>query len=191
MPGVAHPNTLQYVLVGLVRHRPMHGYELFQALEQQTALGLLWHVKQPHIYAMLAKLEEEGWLTGAPASVGLRPPRRVMRVTELGADAFDRWFTTPVRHGRDFRQEFLAQLYFAQNQGIDAVKALVQRQYAASTARRDLLAAQRDHLATDQPFDRLVFDFRLRQMETILAWLDACQAAFQSADEAHPAMPPF
>ena len=36
-----------------------------------------------------------------------------MTLTPDGLAAFDRWVASPVAHGRDFRLEFLAKLYFA------------------------------------------------------------------------------
>lgn len=181
MAGIAHPNILSFVLLGLVRSQPMYGYEMHHELEQQTALGLIWHVKQPHLYALLSKLEDEGLLWGESESHGTRPPRRILRVTPRGAAAFDHWLATPVRYGRDFRQEFLAQLYFAQRAGDDALAHLIARQAEACMTRRDALRADLARLPADRPFDRLVYDFRLRQMETILEWLKICQATLLAA----------
>ncbi len=177
MAGVARQNILSYVLVGLVRTRSMYGYEMHQALERQTALGLIWHIKQPHLYSLLTKLEADGWLVGTEESNGTRPPRRILRATRQGEAAFDRWLATPVAHGRDFRQEFMAQLYFVQQSGPDAVAALVARQTAACRARRDVLAANL-RAAIDRPYDHLVYAFRLRQMEMIIDWLALCSHVF-------------
>ncbi len=184
MAGVARQNILSFVLVGLVRTRSMYGYEMHQALERQTALGLIWHIKQPHLYSLLTKLEADGWLVGFEESNGTRPPRRILRATRQGEAEFDRWLATPVGHGRDFRQEFMAQLYFAQQSRPDAVEDLVARQTAACRARRDALAANL-RAAVDRPYDHLVYAFRLRQMEMIIDWLALCPHVFAGHTE-HP-----
>ena len=40
-------------------------------------------------------------------------PRKMLRLTPRGREAFAEWVRNPVEHGRDFRLEFLAKLYFA------------------------------------------------------------------------------
>src|SRR5215467_2630644 len=104
---------LKYALLGLVIDHPMHPYEMHQQLLEARALGLVWHLKQGHLYAMVASLEEAGYLTSTAESQGTRPPRKVLHLTHAGRSAFEAWVGAPVAHGRDLRQEFLAKLFFA------------------------------------------------------------------------------
>src|SRR3712207_428899 len=112
-PMVKLPLTLEHALLGFLWQRPMHAYEIHQMLKEARALGLIWHLKQSQLYALLARLEEEGYITSITEPQGTRPPRRVMHLTSQGREAFQRWLVEPVAHGRDFRQEFLAKLFFA------------------------------------------------------------------------------
>src|SRR5258706_15088282 len=48
---------MEYALLGLIRARPMHAYELSQQLASGEALGRVWRLKQSHLYALLSKLE--------------------------------------------------------------------------------------------------------------------------------------
>jgi PadR family transcriptional regulator AphA len=55
----------------------------------------------------------------------------MLTLTDEGRKAFTRWVRTPVQHGRDFRVEFLAKLFFAGRDGPGAVAVLVSRQRVA------------------------------------------------------------
>jgi DNA-binding PadR family transcriptional regulator len=112
----------------------------------------VWHLKQSHLYALLARLEAAGYLASATATQGNRPPRKMLHLTARGEAAFAEWLASPVEHGRDFRLEFLAKLFFAARDGSPAIAALL----------------------ASQPFEQLVLRFRLGQIQAILPWLDQC-----------------
>jgi DNA-binding PadR family transcriptional regulator len=159
----------------------MHPYEMHQRLIQAEALGLVWRLKQSHLYAILGRLEDEGYIASITEPQGTRPPRKVMHLTGDGRMAFERWMAAPVSHGRDFRVEFLAKLYFAQQEGPAAVAQLVSAQRAACARWLADLNARVDTSDPSRPFVRLVLQFRAGQIGAILAWLDMCEASFRVA----------
>ncbi|HEU4329137.1 MAG TPA: PadR family transcriptional regulator [Roseiflexaceae bacterium] len=167
------PLALEHALLGFLRERPMHAYEMHQRLRRADVLGRVWRLKQSQLYALLARLEEAGYISGTLEEQEARPARRVLHLTEAGQAAFDRWLLAPVEHGRDFRIEFLAKLFFAQRDGPAAVATLLERQRAVC---RRLLVELRDQL--DQQgtpvYERLVVEFRIGQVDAILRWLDIC-----------------
>jgi DNA-binding PadR family transcriptional regulator len=171
------PAGVEYALLGLLARQHAHAYELYARLGAQEALGLIWHLKQSHLYALLTKLEAAAYLTGTVESRGRRPPRRVLALTEAGRAALDGWLTAPVAHGREFRLEFLAKLSLAWELDAALVTALLARQREACA---EWLAVLRTHLAAADPtrrIERLVLEFRLGQIEAITRWLDSCEAA--------------
>lgn len=166
---------LEIALIGLLRRHPRHAYELYQALRRSEALGIVWHLKQSHLYALLAKLEEAGYVTSVLEPHGTKPPRKMLYLTPQGSEAFTQWFESPVEHGRDFRLEYLAKLYFAAQEGEKAVSTLITRQRAACN---EWLADLREHIdavSPEHPFERLVLQFRSSQLEAIVSWLDTCE----------------
>jgi PadR family transcriptional regulator AphA len=175
------PAGLECALLGLLRGAPTHAYELHGRLVRAEALGLVWHLKQSHLYALLTRLEESGFLTSTMEPRGARPPRKMLSLTPSGRDAFAHWAAAPVAHGRDFRLEFLAKLYFAAEEGPTAVAALVERQRAACAAWLADLRAQSAHLSDTQPYAQLVLGFRSSQIEAILAWLETCAAVLEAS----------
>jgi DNA-binding PadR family transcriptional regulator len=169
---------LEHALLGVLREHPMHAYEMHVQLLRTEQLGLVWRLKQGNLYALLAKLEAEGYLESTTEPQETRPPRKMLRLTARGAAALARWLASPVEHGRDFRQEFLAKLYFASRDGPAMVSELLAHQHQACHGWLDELQAQLAALDPDRPFERLVLRFRMGQIEATLRWLDECAAVF-------------
>ena len=174
--GASTPDGMEYALLGLLRHEPLHAYEMHQRLRRGELLGQVWQLKQSHLYALLARLEEQGLIAGAIAAQGARPPRRMLALTNEGVATYTSWVTAPVRHGRDFRLEFLAKLACAASEGRDVVAELISRQRATCSAWQRDLAERIAAVPDDQPYDRLVLEFRAGQIAAILAWLERCEA---------------
>ena len=175
-PMIKQPLTIEYALLGFLRQQPMHAYEIHQTLLRAEALGLVWHIKQSLVYVMLERLEAEGYITASIEPQGSRPPRRILALTPDGQEAFVQWLRTPVAHGRDFRLEFLAKLYFARQDDPANTAALIATQQQAC---RDWLAElrmQADALSAVRDYDWLVMQFRIGQIEAIVGWLDICAA---------------
>ncbi len=173
---VSAPLSLEHALLGFLRQQPMYPYEIHQTLAQAKDLGRVWHLKQSQLYALLARLEEAGYITTITEAQGTRPPRKVMTLTPGGLAAFDNWLASPVAHGRDFRLEFLAKLYFATQSGPDAVAALIEGQRQTCAIWLVDLAAQAAALRESSRFDWLVLQFRITQISAIVSWLDTCAA---------------
>lgn len=178
-PRRAAPLTLEFVLLGLLMESPAHGYELHQKLHTLQPLSQVWKVGQPQLYALLDKLAGQNLLAGRLLPGEGHPDRQRYSLTETGRKRFADWCAAPVPHARDMRQEFLAKLYFARRTG-DA-RALIKRQRAACRNWLNSLSEQNQALTSHQMDDRLVFDFRLRQVQALLDWLD--QAAEWMDDE--------
>ena len=105
---VKTPLTMEYALLGFLQEEPMHAYEMHHQLHSAEALGLVWRIKQSQLYALLARLEEVGYLTTVTAPQETRPARKMLYLTEAGRAAFEEWRETPVYHGRELRQADLA-----------------------------------------------------------------------------------
>ena len=173
-PMIKQPLTIEHALLGFLRQQPMHAYEIHQTLLRNEALGLVWHLKQSLVYVMLERLEAEGYVTTSLEPQGSRPPRKILQLTPSGRDAFAQWLVAPVAHGRDFRLEFLAKLYFASQDDAANIATLIATQQVACREWLVALRAQGHALGDTRHYDWLVLQFRIGQIEAILAWLDIC-----------------
>ena len=177
------PPEMETALLGFVLHTPMHAYEIHLQLRQAESLGLVWRLKQAHLYALLSRMEDAGYLlANVEPQVG-RPARKVLALTDAGRAAFTAWLTEPVAHGRDFRLTFLAKLYFASREGSAQVSRLIARQRVECERWLTDLESRASALAEDLSYDRLVLAFRASQIEAILLWLDECDASLGAASQ--------
>ena len=162
----------------------MHPYEMHKQMLQAEALGLVWHLKQSNLYALLAKLEESGYLVSTTEPQRTSPPRKMLRLTEEGRRAFMEWVSMPVQHGRDFRVEFLAKLFFARREGPGAVATLISHQRVECSLWIAELQREIGALDPVRRYGLLVLLFRLSQLEAIQTWLDQCEETLitESAD---------
>ncbi len=168
--------TVEHALLGFLQDTPLHGYELHQRIQAAQRLGLVWRVKQAHVYALLAKLEGDGLVQAELIPQDARPPKRLLQLTAAGRTLFDTWLSAPVEHGRDVRVEFLAKLFWAQQAGVVATKNLLAAQRRVTSK----LLANIDNELTGQDdaqrYTMLVNEFRRGQLEAMLRWLDTCEA---------------
>lgn len=176
------PLTVELALLGFLREGALHGYEIHRRLSDPVGLGLVWKLKQSHLYALLTRLEEEGYLTSRVKPQETRPPRKLFRLTKTGNGAFLDWVQAPVPHGRDLRLDFLTKYYFAEREGPKFVTRLFKRQ---RTACQDWLRAQQalaEAARGVRHYEWLVCQFRIGQIEAMLSWLDLREQPQETAD---------
>ena len=75
------------------------------------------------------------------------------------------------------RQEFLAKLYFARRLEPTTSATLIDKQRDICADWLASLQNQADMLATERPFEWLVYQFRIGQIEAMIHWLDVCEQA--------------
>lgn len=173
--------TIEYALLGFVYEQPTHGYEIYQQLLDTRGLWQVWRMKQSQLYALLAKLEDEGYLLTTLQPQEARPPRKIYSLTAAGRSAFQQWLATPVTHGRQMRLEFLAKLYFAYRQGPQVVAPLLEQQVLTCRQWLAELREEGNAVSAADPFAQAVQHFRITQVESFLTWLLICQEALPAA----------
>ncbi|HUG86414.1 MAG TPA: PadR family transcriptional regulator, partial [Euzebya sp.] len=77
---------LDLAILGLLKERAMHGYELKRQLGQR--LGFFWTVSFGSLYPTLKKLETTGYVERVPDTELRSRRRQVYRITELGEEQF-------------------------------------------------------------------------------------------------------
>jgi DNA-binding PadR family transcriptional regulator len=162
---------MEQVLLGFLMAGEAHGYELHGRVEGE--LGRVWAMGASNIYGVLRQLEEAGQVESTLTPQDNRPPRKVYRITPAGRSSFLDWVRRAVPSMRDMRVEFPAKLYFFHALGLEGAGALIVAQEAVCRERIERLE-RRAARCEPRDFDRMVFDFRRRQIEAILAWLQSC-----------------
>lgn len=165
---------LDYALLGLLADCPAHGYELNKKLKALSALGQVWFVKQANLYALLDKLEERGLIASRHVEAGGYPPRKEYSITPEGEAALLSWLRTPVNRPREMRQEFLLRLYFARKSSPQAALDLLASQRTILEKWQSEIQNTIARLSPEEVFQALVLEYRLRQSQAALDWLDWC-----------------
>ena len=167
------PLGTEIALLGLLRARPMHGYEIHQRLSAPTGLGLIWRVKQAQLYALLDRFEMEGYVAATLEPQEKAPPRKVLNLTPKGSEAYEGWVRSPVPSTRTMRIDFLAKLYLTQQEHPEVRCALIDAQ--RQTCQVWLARLKQQAMDAGTPFDVTVWRFRIAQVEALLGWLDDCE----------------
>ena len=163
---------LEKVLLGFLMEGPLHGYDLHRRVKAE--LGNVWRMGMGYIYNTLKELEQGGQVESMVLPQESRPSRKVYRITPEGRRSFLDWVREPVPAVRDMRVEFPAKLYFFRLLDLDGVSRLIDAQEAACRRRLEQMEKRAERYGPHD-FNRLVFDFRRRQIEAILGWLADCR----------------
>jgi len=168
----------EYVILGLLKGRSMHGYEMFQQF-QSSALDQILHVEMSQLYAFLKKLERMDYIEAVLEPQGTRPPRKIFHLTDIGHEVFLNWLVLPVEKPRDIRILFLIKLYFIQHYLPVQTEDLLKQQIRACQyfltrleAKHTLVTAETSEAAF---FDHVVLSSRIHQTRSLLVWLDELQ----------------
>ncbi|MEI8132502.1 MAG: PadR family transcriptional regulator [Leptolinea sp.] len=166
---------VESILLGLLSKAPLHGYDLYKSLRQPGGLSLVWRINQSNLYAILDKLEKDGYLTSEYIIVDNSHPRKDFRITAKGIDCFQQWMREPVQTGREMRQIFMAKLYFALKDDLTTAEQLVDAQYLLGIQWKNDIQSNLDELLPEQEYERLVFQSRIFQVSAWLQLLDTCK----------------
>jgi DNA-binding PadR family transcriptional regulator len=161
----------EYAVVGVLRERPMHGYEIARRFVADLDLGLVLPMDMSTVYALLKDLHEQGLIEGQREVVGLRPPRTVYQPTPDAEALFLHWLEEPVHRLREVRADLLVKLYFCRELGRGVAVRLLDAQIGESRdylARVEKLAGE----AAVESFERLVRASKVSAARATLAWLE-------------------
>ena len=180
----------EYAILGLLKTRSMHGYEMFQQFES-GALGQIVHLEMSQMYAFLKKLERLEYIEPQLKTQGARPPRKIFHLTPTGNTLFLDWLRQPVEKPRDIRILFLIKLYFARRFLATRTVELIELQIQACQRFLEHLQARQQVVvdvseeADDAAFlEQVVLPSRISQTCSLLAWLHELQSRHEERNEA-------
>jgi DNA-binding PadR family transcriptional regulator len=160
----------EYAILGILRERPMHGYDVSRHFGPDRDLALVAPMEMSNIYAMLKDLQELGLIEGEREVVGLRPPRTVFHLTADAEAQFYAWLEEPVGRMREVRSDLLLKLYFCRAISPALTRRLLDAQIVASAAYLDRLTRLAD-ASTPESFERLVYNSKIGAAQAAVRWL--------------------
>lgn len=102
-------NTTVYILLGLLRHEPMSGYDLKKRID--LSVSRFWDVGYGQIYPTLRTLEQRELVTKSSGERSGGPDKYVYSISEKGRNVLEHWLRQP--GDREYtKYEILVKLFF-------------------------------------------------------------------------------
>ena len=169
----------EMALLGLLYGEAGHGYDLHRKVIAD--LGYVWHLSQSQAYAILKRLETRGDISVQEIAQEKLPPRQLLHMTEQGRKNFLEWLDTPSSSStRAIRMEFITRLYFMNMYFSEKINRAFEQQRTEAETNVQRLEKTLSDLPSEQIYNRMSLEMRLRQLRLVLAWLDEYQKSFQS-----------
>ena len=158
---------IELAILGLLKERPMHGYQLNRELSEQ--LGGLWRVSYGSLYPSLRRLERQGAITSEPGTGARR--KTVYAITPEGERLFLELLEETPQENQTEDARFRVRLAFFRYLPPETrVRLLERRRQALETRLDDVKAHLRDS-ATNDDYQRALLDHARVGTESDIAWL--------------------
>jgi DNA-binding PadR family transcriptional regulator len=170
--------TTEAALLGLLRERPMSGYDLRKEVER--SVGYFWAPAKTQIYATLPKLVESGLARQKKVVQSTRPDKTIYAITDSGREALREWVEQAPLDAGHGRNLILMKLYFGEEADPEALR----RQLAERRQDAERLLAELDELeaagAGGSPFQAITRRWGLLYADSLLRWTDEAAEALTS-----------
>lgn len=120
---MANTRKLDYVILGLLSHEPLTGYEIKQRID--GTLSMFWGASFGSIYPSLAQLEKNDFVNSSDTSNTGRK-KICYSITEKGREELKKWLKEPVEKD-ELRFETLLKLFFGSENGADGTLEHIER----------------------------------------------------------------
>ena len=128
---MAQKNVLKYVVLGLLSHGNLTGYDIKKLFEGE--LGDFWYSNHSQIYPELKKMEDSGLIASYEDTVGQKMTKTYYRILPQGEEELSGWLSEPLNALPPTRDEFSMKLYLLN----DAKNPLVKQIFAQEIARHE------------------------------------------------------
>jgi PadR family transcriptional regulator AphA len=151
---LARENKTKYIILGLLNHEPLSGYDLRQIAER--SIGNFWtDLSFGQIYPTLRALEKRRLVSKTVELDEGRPLRKVYSITQEGKDELQKWLLEPADI-EVFKLDILLKLYFGASVGIEhsikkvreflsRTKATLERYASFEKSLKEIVDQSRDH----------------------------------------------
>jgi DNA-binding PadR family transcriptional regulator len=174
-----HIGTLspKMALLGLLYEMPGHGYDLHHRVNAD--LGQVWHLSQSQAYAILKRLEGQRDISVEEIPQEKLPPRQLLHMTPKGRKCFLDWLDVPSGGSvRAIRMEFITRLYFLHLYMPEKISQAFDQQLGETEKDIHRLEKTLAELPSEQIYNRMSLEMRLKQLRAVLEWLDEYQKLF-------------
>ena len=120
---MANAKKMNYVLLGLLSHEPLTGYEIKKRLN--TSLRFFWGGSYGSIYPTLNELEKSGQVI-KENTISNGREKIIYSITEKGTSCLREWLKNPAEKD-ELRYETLLKLFFGNENGFEETRKHIER----------------------------------------------------------------
>lgn len=162
------------VVLGLLKAKPAHGYDLLEVFNSPAQLGHCWRMSTSQLYAVLKRLERNGSVCGKEVPVINAPSRIEYEITVQGSQQLENWLSEPNPSAsvHRIRVLFLSRIFIA-NLLKQPTDPIVKTQIASCQRQRDRFYDQKENCKSDM--EALTLDFIISQLDAAINWLETHQ----------------
>lgn len=178
---MANAKKMDYVLLGLLSHEPMTGYEMKKRLD--TSLRFFWGGSFGSIYPTLNQLEKEGKVTKEDVSQNGRE-KISYSITDAGRESLKEWLAQPAEKD-EIRYETLLKLFFGNEIGLTESKEHIERFEEKCKGELQILqmfAENLEHYLDEDTHKHYYLTVRFG-MKTYESYLEWCREAKKMIEE--------
>ena len=159
---------IELAILGLLKERPMHGYQLNRELSEQ--LGSLSRVSYGSLYPSLRRLERQGAIVSQPGTGARR--KTVYAITDEGERLFLELLQEPPQEGQTEDARFRVRLAFFRYLPPETRLRLLERRRNGLEGRlAEIKSHLRDDAGTADDYQRALMDHARAATEADIAWL--------------------
>jgi DNA-binding PadR family transcriptional regulator len=167
---------LELAVLGLLKERPMHGYQLSRELGD--SLGGLWRVSYGSLYPTLRRLERDAAIESEAGDVRGARRKKVYRITEKGEQVFLELLQETPNDTQTEDARFRMRLAFFRYLPPETRIRLLERRRQALQERLSTLAeSQRTGRGGVDDYGRALIEHNRSVTESDITWLEGLIAA--------------
>jgi DNA-binding PadR family transcriptional regulator len=106
---MARENKIRYVILGLLSHEPLTGYDIKKRIE--GSISYFYDASFGQIYPELASMEEQMLISKKIEMYEKKPLRKIYSITESGLSELQKWLTLPIEEEK-VRYDILLKIFF-------------------------------------------------------------------------------
>lgn len=168
---MANTKKMDYVLLGLLSHEPLTGYEMKKRID--TTLKFFWGGSFGSIYPTLNQMEKEGRVTKEEINGNGREKIRY-KITEAGRMSLKEWLAKPIEKD-EMRFETMLKLFFGNENGMNG--SLEHIKFFEEKCRNELMTLKffeenLSHILEDDTHKHyyLTVSFGIKTYEAYISW---------------------
>jgi DNA-binding PadR family transcriptional regulator len=171
----------RYVVLGLLRHGPSHGYALMKELRRRSG----WSTNPGNFYRELQRLAAEGLLRIVANPADADPRRSSYEITPAGEASFDHWLSEPVSLTSARMDALTLRVLFLSEADPDEARAMLERWHdelwlhGKTVERARETAIRRGSKASSLDALPLLLGRAMRQNAAELDFLDEFRTAYE------------